>query len=175
VVRQRAFTLVELLITLAVMAILLALASPSIRDALLDRRLAAATGALEADLLAARGAAVFGAVSTVACPGDTTMGCSPVPDWTDGWLVFEDRDGDREFRSGEPLLRIGAGVEGVTIRSSQARRRLRFGANGTAPGSNATLRICDERGTAEARQLRLSNSGRLRSLGPREGATVNCP
>jgi type IV fimbrial biogenesis protein FimT len=171
---QKGLTLFELLIALAVVSILLTIAAPNLRDYVLDQRLRAAVRSLEADLLTARGHAVFSAVSTVACPADSLAGCASEPDWSRGWLIFADRNGDREWQSDEPLLRAGQGVEGVSIRTTRSRRRLRFSPSGAAPGSNATLRLCDLRGPRRSHQLRLSSSGRLRQLRPPDTAESSC-
>ena len=62
----------------------------------------------------------------------------------------------------------------VRARSATARSQLNFYPNGTAPGSNLTIRLCDARGPDHARQVRVALSGRIRGLSVREGAEPGC-
>ena len=50
----------------------------------------------------------------------------------------------------------------------------RFSPGGAAPGSNTTLRFCDDRGPESAREIRISASGRVRSLTAEETPSRPC-
>lgn len=159
-------TLLELLVTLAIVAITLAWSTPALRDYLLDLRMRAAISSLHADLRYARSQAVFEGVHVIACPRATPTAtqCAAHANWHEGWLVFHDSNGDRQRQPGEPVVRDAPALESVEARSAIARRRLRFLPSGTAPGSNTTIRFCDARGAAKTRALALSNTGRMRRL-----------
>lgn len=156
------FTLLELIITMVVAIILTLLAAPTFDQWQARQRMNAALHALHQDLLAARSQAITLGASVVACPGDVGTGCGTGTDWSQGWLVFQDIDGDREFGPAEPLVRVGPALERVRVMTAASRTRLRFYPNGTAPGSNGSIWFCGARGPAHGHRLVLSNVGRIR-------------
>ena len=159
---QRGITLLELLVTLAIVAILLAAGVPSFRAWVQNQELRGAANRMASDLAYARNAAVDRGARVALCPGDPRGGCRDVPVWEDGWFVFGDDNGDRRWQTDEPLLRAAPLLDGMSIRSSTARRSLSFFPNGSAPGSNVTVRLCDDRGAAHGVQVRVALSGRIR-------------
>ena len=64
---DRGFTLVELMMTLAVLAILLVVAAPPLRDAVRRHRVIAASNALRADIAYARTEAILGGMVASIC------------------------------------------------------------------------------------------------------------
>lgn len=172
--RQSGITLLELLVTLAIVAVLLAAGVPSFRAWVQNQELRGAAGRLASDLHFARRAAVDRGSRVTVCPGDERSGCRDVPAWEDGWIVFGDDNGDRRWQTDEPVLRSAPLLDGVTIRSSTARRQLSFFPNGSAPGSNATLRLCDDRGAGDGRQVRIGLSGRIRTTSARRDGPDGC-
>jgi len=159
---HKGFTLLELIITISILAILLSLGIPAFQDFALKQRLNAAVTALHNDLLLARAQAIHRDVQVIACPWNPGAGCTGKTDWSDGWIVFGDSNEDRSYQDGETVLRHGQGVENVMIYSSSGRTDFRFYPNGTAPGSNGSISICGLRGPEQARKLVISNLGRIR-------------
>jgi type IV fimbrial biogenesis protein FimT len=86
----RGFTLVELVVTLAVAAILLALATPSFAELLRRNRLAAANNELVTALNVARAEALRRGRPVAVCSSSDQHSCAGSTDWTTGWVVFED-------------------------------------------------------------------------------------
>lgn len=86
----RGFTLVELVMTLAVMAILLALAMPSFAELLRSNRLAAANNELVIALNVARAEALRRGRPVSICASADQRSCAGSTDWGTGWVVFED-------------------------------------------------------------------------------------
>lgn len=160
--RPRGFTLLELVITMSIVIILTLIAAPAFNGWQAKQRMNSAVHALQQDLLAARSQAIVLAANIVACPGDVVSGCSGGNDWSLGWMVFQDLDGDRSLDPAEPLIRNTAAISRVRISSSASRTSLRFYPNGTAPGSNGSIWFCGARGPEHAQRLVLSNVGRLR-------------
>lgn len=170
----RAFTLLELLVTLAIVATLLAAGLPSFQTYLQNQRLSQASYRLHSDLRFARQSAVERSHRVVICPGKPDQGCADSPHWEDGWIIFADPNGDRQRQNDEPLLRESPLIQGLSARTSQARRRLSFFPDGSAPGSNATLRLCDSRGPSHGRQLRINLSGRISSTRSTDRGPMGC-
>jgi type IV fimbrial biogenesis protein FimT len=160
--KSRAFTLLEMMITVSIIAVLLSLGIPAFQNFALKQRLNAAVTALHNDLLLARNQAIHRNVQVIACPWDAGGGCTGVADWSEGWAVFGDRNEDRNYQEDEILLRRGQGLENVIIHGTASRPTLRFYPNGTAPGSNGSISICGLGGPPQARKLVISNLGRIR-------------
>jgi len=157
------FTALELLVTMAVIAILLSTGVPALRDYTWNQRMKAAMDMLQSDLKLARGKAISLNTQTVICPASSADDCSGQSEWQGGWIVFTDLNSDRHKQPGEPLIRHAGATESVGISSSASRSQVRFYPNGSAPGSNATILFCDGRGAAHAGVISVSNSGRIRS------------
>jgi type IV fimbrial biogenesis protein FimT len=165
----------ELMVSLAVAAILLSTAVPSFRDYRLNLRMKTAIDALQIDLNLARRYAISLNTHTIACPSTDGLACSETPDWQPGWLVFSDLNGDQQKQAMEPLLKQAGKTEQLSIMSSRSRTYLHFYPNGTAPGSNISIVFCDRRGAADGGKLVVSNTGRIRTQTGGIDPTVICP
>ncbi|MGD2138112.1 MAG: GspH/FimT family pseudopilin [Gammaproteobacteria bacterium] len=96
--RNKGFTLVELLITIVVLTILLALSVPAMQEFIKNNRIATQTNRLILAVQVARSEAVKRGTGAVVCAANTSMdGCSADTDWTTGWIVFTDRDQDKDL------------------------------------------------------------------------------
>lgn len=99
------FSLIELLITIAVVAILLTLGLPSFQDALRSNRVATATNELIASFALARSEAIRTTHGSGICTSTAGTQCDVASDWNDGWLVWSDSDDDGDLDNGEPIIR----------------------------------------------------------------------
>src|SRR5690554_2596394 len=90
--RQRGFSLIELMVTVAIVANLVAIGLPSFQSSMRSNRVATGTNELMASFALARteasrspgGAAICSTENGTACGGG----------WNDGWMVWIDMDGD---------------------------------------------------------------------------------
>ncbi len=89
----RGFTLIEMMVTIALLAILIALVTPSFRDLLRDNRAAAQANALVGSLMLARSEAIKRNVPVVVCRSNTGTSCAG-SEWEDGWILWPDTDRD---------------------------------------------------------------------------------
>jgi len=104
---QNGFTLVELLVALAMVVILTTVAVPSFRGLTIRNRLEAQTVGLAADLTFARTEAIRRGATVVVCPG-TATNCAG-SSWNAERLIFVNTTGATEsFDSGDILLRVAA-------------------------------------------------------------------
>lgn len=169
------FTALELIVTMAIIAILLSAGVPAFENYNLNLRMKTAMEQLQTDLKLARGHAISHNIKTVICPATGDQDCSGQAAWQDGWIVFADINGDRQKQASEPLLKVSGALAMLKANSSGARTYLRFFPNGSAPGSNISVRFCDRRGASYMGTITVSNSGRIR-LQPTGGdPTENCP
>lgn len=87
--RASGFTLIELMITIALAAILVTLGAPAFREALQNNRAAAQTNNLVAALSLARSEAVRRGAAVSVCPSSNQAACDDGgTDWSVGWIVF---------------------------------------------------------------------------------------
>jgi type IV fimbrial biogenesis protein FimT len=90
-IRQSGFTLIELMIVVAIAAILLSLAAPTFREMLVKRSVQAAGETLASDMRFARSEALKRSARTVICQSADGAKCSAVVgSWSDGWIVYVD-------------------------------------------------------------------------------------
>jgi type IV fimbrial biogenesis protein FimT len=172
--RHAGFTLIELAAATAVMALLAGLALPSM-DALVERqRASAAISSLTAHMQLARLAAVTRNRRTVLCPTPDGNACEAGTDWSRGWMLFVDEDGNRRPDRGDDVLRVETEPTSrhLRIASSAGRQQLRYLPDGTSAGANLTLSICNARGELLGRVI-VNNVGRPRSERPAQA--LPCP
>ena len=172
---QQGFTALELIVTMAIIAVLLTAGVPAFENYTLNLRMKTAMDQLQTDLNLARGHAISHNSKTVICPTGDGNECSGQPVWQDGWIVFTDINNDRQKQDSEPLLKYSGALARLNISSASSRTSLRFYPNGSAPGSNITFRFCDRRGATHAGTITVSNSGRIRLQTAGSDPSANCP
>lgn len=161
---NRGFTVIELLVTLSVASILLAVAAPSYRTFVQDNQLIAQSNNFFSAIMLAKSEAVKRSSPATICPSTNGTTCAGGTTWTSGWLVFADVDGDGTVDVGEEIIRVGTALPiGNTLTSRGLQTRVTFAASGFTPGFFNTFSLCDSRGPAMSRSLILNAQGRLRT------------
>jgi type IV fimbrial biogenesis protein FimT len=154
-------TLIELLTTIGIVAILSAAAAPSINNLRYDsERTAAVNGFLHALFLARSESIKRGQVVTL-CKSPDGSQCANRGSWSEGWMVFvnTDREESPERDPGEPVILVNEGWRRGTITSNRASYSFRpFRQNVV----NGTIVFCDPRGSEQARAIIISQTGRPR-------------
>ena len=93
--KSKGFTIIEILITIAVAAILLGVAVPSLQNFTANSQVAAASNSIVSGLNLARSTAVTLGERVAICHSSDESTCSTVDamdkDWDKGWIVFEFR------------------------------------------------------------------------------------
>jgi len=106
-IRNRGMTAVELLFTMAIAGLVLALAVPNFRDFVQNNRAAEEANALVGALALARSEAVTRGVPVTVCASTDGATCSDDLDWSTGWIVFTDGNA--------PLGAVDAGAPSDTV------------------------------------------------------------
>ncbi len=177
------FTLVELVIALAIGAILAAAAAPAFTDLVRTTRLSSQLNQFVRAVNFGRMEAIKRGRPASICVrnGDS---CGTRRPWRDGWLVFVDEDNDNEVDRDELLLSREALPDGYSLTPNVNLDVFRFSATGRVRrGSGAlplmTFRLCApdaEPGkmAQRSREIVINATGRMRIRQGREGSTV-CP
>ncbi|EXJ15874.1 GspH/FimT family pseudopilin [Imhoffiella purpurea] len=162
------FTLVELVVTIAIAAILLTIGVPSFQSVIRTNRVAALTNDLSTALQLARSEAVTRGKQVTVCKSDdiydSAPSCNTNANWQDGWLVFVDDDRNGSWDSGELQLRVGqpAITTAVITSSENFANYISFTQTGQTMGSSSTADgsfvICV---APEQRTIELNKIGRL--------------
>jgi len=111
--RAHGFTLTELMVTLAVVAVLLAIAAPSYRNFVLDTRMSAEANEFLTTVNFARSEAVKRNARVTMCKSSSGTGCADSGNWAQGWIVFADLDGAAlgTYNAGtDTILRVHAAL-----------------------------------------------------------------
>lgn len=171
--QQNGFTLIEALITLAIVAVTVTLVLPGFSSTVDRTRTSAALHQLSADMAMARHHAVFKHAQVVVCPRGGQDRCASDGDWTRGWLVFIDPDGNRQPDDADDILRQSdaPGAGDPSLRLVSSRPFLRYQTDGRSAGTNLTVHVCND-GTL-AGMIVVNNSGRVRTDRPPQ--PVPCP
>jgi type IV fimbrial biogenesis protein FimT len=107
---SRGFSLIQLMITVTIVAILTGLAIPSYKYITNATRIASEINGLLGDMQYARFAAIKAGRTVTICssanPTAATPTCSVSTNWATGWIVFTDTGGTGQFVAGEGKLRI---------------------------------------------------------------------
>ncbi|HEY5971262.1 MAG TPA: Tfp pilus assembly protein FimT/FimU [Pseudoxanthomonas sp.] len=160
---ESGFSLIEAVTVMAIAAIGLAVGVPSYRGMIERQRTSSAMHLLSAQMASARITAITYRIPTVVCPSDRAGGCRSDGDWSQGWLMFFDKDGNRQPDAREDILRDENAPIHPSLRivSSEGRLHVRYLPDGRSAGSNVSVRLCrDDRLLG---RVIVNNVGRVRS------------
>jgi type IV fimbrial biogenesis protein FimT len=155
------FTMIELIVTMFVGAMLLAIGIPALNNFVLSDRDTGQVNSLVSSFNYARSEAVRRNTSygIEVCPSGGGTTCNAGALWSQGWIVLDLDPGDLPpnnvlqavpaFAGSNAVTATGTGATGVTFTA--------FGA--TAAGANIIITICDSRGAANARDVEVTSIG----------------
>lgn len=173
--RQFGVTAVELMVTLAVLAILLTTAAPSFQGTIASTRLTTTSNDLLASLAQARMEAMRRGSRVTVCMSANGAQCATTGTWSQGWISFTDttRAGaTASLDNGETLISsTGPSSTAVSVAgSANVAQFISFGPDGrtwTMAGAaqTGTIRICSNASSltnnTRTRDLILIASGRI--------------
>lgn len=161
--RTSGFTLIELMVTIAVLAVLTTIAFPSFQSSMRSNRVATASNQMSALVSFARSEAIRSKSLVQLCT--STDGSSCGGDWNDGWLVWVDRNNSGVFNPDEALRYVEAPQQ-MVVSESANQTTVNFDARGRVRDNSSRsieLRPSDCPSEVElVRTFTLSSSGQLK-------------
>lgn len=162
---SKGFTLLELMVTVAVLAILSTIAFPSFQSTIRSNRVAATGNEMTALLSLARSEAVRNKRGGGVCGSATGTSCDN--NWSRGMLAWADVNGDGTYQAGETILRYipvktdsltsGGPSTAVIAFDNRGRRR-------AAAAQSLTLQPTSCGGESLRRQLDINAAGQINSI-----------
>jgi len=178
--RLYGITLVELVVSLAIISILTLLVVPSFIDLTRSAHLSTQTNLFLSALQFSRSEAIKRHVKVFVCAGSNGV-CSGKPQWEEGWTVFVDENGDTKPSAGELIRSFQALAEGYILKPNVKAVSLEFWPDGQVRrGSGGlplmTFQLCSPDAGAgdirnRAREIVVSQTGRARVRMGRLGKT----
>lgn len=165
--RPEGFTLIELIVTMVVGAILAGIAIPAFQSFVMNDRDSAQINSLAYSFNYARSEAVKEDLSggVTVCPSTGAV-CSGTAAWSQGWIVYyTDASGNMQILQTVPAL---AGSNTVTPSGAPtASTGITFLSSGMATGLTGSMsaplviKVCDQRGASFAREVVVNQLGRV--------------
>jgi len=169
--QNRAFSLIELLVTLTLITLLGSVALPSLASLVERNRIQSLRANLQAQLHHARASSVLHNRDVEVCGSSDGQNCDD--QWQQGWLLHvvgtKQVIGQHLLSPQDRIMWMGATT------------RIRFHGNGTSPLGNGRFYICDQH-LAVALQIVINRQGRFRQgrfrqatgLEPSQNQTIRC-
>lgn len=167
--RVRGVTLVELIVALAIAAILMAIALPSFQGTLRSSRVAGATNQFIAAVVLARSEAIKNTRGAGVCASANGSTCQAGTDWGVGLMVWADVNGNGTFQPGtDTVLRFLQGNPRVTVTGPAAVDAIRFDPRGRIVGVEQSVVLQpDACGSRPLRRtLTVGATGQIRKAEP---------
>jgi len=158
--RPRGFTLIELMVSLVVAAILLGVGVPSYQQFIKANRIKSEFGDLTEALNIARSEATKKTAVVRICARTGDVCSTSTADWSKGWIVFYDKNGNNTPDSDEILHDHTQPYSAVVVQLADSSLVVDFQPAGDV-GATKLFYVCDDRAGAYGRKVEVANSGRI--------------
>jgi type IV fimbrial biogenesis protein FimT len=177
-IRNRGLTLIELIIAFTVLAILIAIGTPFLKNLSLKNQHNTAVNGFLSSFYLARSLAIRNEQHEIICPSKDGKSCVDESVWRHGLIGFEDRDKDGVQGPNDPVFSqyLLPEASQLEIFSSEYRKQVIYHGDGRPSGYNLTLTFCaPKESQIEPKALIVNNVGRVRisDQGP-DGSALEC-
>lgn len=160
---QQGFTLIELMVAIVIVAIIFSIGVPSFDDVMKRNSVESLQMKLASAVTSARSEAASRNTLVSMCASNNAASCAG--GWSDGWITFEDHNGDGVFDNTEILIDVYEHASEYTFTATNSGgsgvSRMTFSSQGYMIGSEATLfTVCEpDKKVKYARGIYVSASG----------------
>ncbi|HIQ14315.1 MAG TPA: prepilin-type N-terminal cleavage/methylation domain-containing protein [Leucothrix sp.] len=179
--KSAGFTLIELIVTVSIAAILMSIAVPSFKNMIDSNRLSTGTNELVSALILARSEALKRGQNVSVCAITDQRTCSGT-DFATGWIVFVDcgvagtkdidsdcnGDGDSDdvMIDDDPIIKASSSIANMTITKNNAAHFLSYSFAGRLAGTGTTtfrVALKDSSSGDRAKEIVATRTGRLKT------------
>lgn len=185
---QHGFTLIELMVAIAILAILLAIGVPSFQSFIASSRLTTANNDFVGAMTLARSEAIRRGTRVTVCKSADSATCTNTGGWQQGWIVFVDttRSGaTAEVNTGETIVSRYEAITGslTLVGDANVFSYISFAADGTTrlmsgAAQAGRIRVCNSASVMEdsrrARDITVTSAGRIATTVP-ASVSATCP
>lgn len=166
------FTAIELLVTMAVVAVLVSIATPTVRTIIQNNRIVTLTNDLMSDVNYARTESLRRALNIGLCRSSNGTNCDGAGStWQGGRIIFADINDDRAFTTGtDQILRARDAMPSNTLTTATVPNPLIFNARGRPLDSagrpsevTVSFALCDSRGPGAGKTVQINRNGQVSS------------
>lgn len=159
--KSKAFTLIELIISIAVTSILVTIATPSLNEFIVQLRVDNEISQLHRMLLITRNSAINSGQKTIICPLNKVGQCTS--EWQNELSVFVDVNDNKIFDGNENIIIIRASINTEDkLIYGKGRNKITFKPTGQLSGlANGTFRYCPQNYKNHSRGIVVARSGRV--------------
>lgn len=157
----KGFTLIELMVSVSITSILVAIAAPSFSDFIVKMRVDNEISQLHRMLLITRNTAINNGQKTIICPLDNNFQCTS--QWQNELSVFIDLNDNKLFDITEKVISVRASISsGDKLIYGKGRNKITYKPTGQLSGlTNGTFRYCPQSHKENSRGIVIARSGRL--------------
>jgi len=159
--QNKGYTLLEVMMALAIAGILLAVGVPGLTSFVKNNRMLAETNGLMTVLKTARSEAMTQRTNVTVCKSNNGTSCSG--NWNEGYIAFLDTNGNGTVDSETVIMSKAVKADNIIFTYSDG-IFIRFDSRGMALGSSGTMTFCDDRGSVYSRGIVIEPIGRSSSL-----------
>lgn len=164
--RSQGMTLIELLISISILAVTLGIAVPSFASLIRDTRLTTVINEMHGALFLTRSESIKRGRRVTICTSADQDVCAAGVGWHSGWIVFDDRNANGVRDPDETILRVGMPrAAGISVTgNAPVSNYVSYIPSGTTRAVNGALQMgtitaCSDQ---RVRQIVISATGRPR-------------
>ena len=176
--KSSGFTLLELLISIAILSILFSVGVPSLHGVITSNRLTSNINQIISLLSYSRTEAIKRGQRVTLCQTTDQLKCSKTGTWNTGWMLFVDQNNNKTVDNGDTLLSINRMVPKdvqVTFNGSGGRDGYVIYKPDGSAFPNGSFTICNPKYPNFSKSLIMQHNGRLRlSNKTSTGKAIKC-
>jgi type IV fimbrial biogenesis protein FimT len=159
------FTLIELMVTVALVAVIVTIAAPSYQQFIIDSRMTSQTNDFLTHLQFARSEAVKRNTTVTMCKSANSTACAGSGTWAQGWIVFTDDAATGVVPGTDAILRVHGPLSDASTLVGQGAvaSLVTYRPNGQ-PAQFGQFDLCSSDTTRPGRDIILSLTGSAHSV-----------